>query len=156
MALTLALNYGKFRRYVTREEVTEWANNFRIEALKEAKANLKGRIAEIGNIKKAWEKPVQVSGLVVVVLCIYIPLAVVVGTGLASNTHLSLFHQGTSLYRAKLPDELSASMICLPETVKKLKVKGDHVAMLPVASVLYVTGSKDDDGESYHGRVFSR
>ena len=54
--------------------------------------------------------------------------------------------QGTSLYRAKLPDELSASMICLPETVKKLKVKGDHVAMLPVASVLYVTGSKDDDG----------
>ena len=58
-----------------------------------------------------------------------------------------MFLQGTSLYRAKLPDELSASMICLPETVKKLKVKGDHVAMLPVASVLYVTGSKDDDGE---------
>ena len=61
VALTLALNYGKFRRYVTREEVGEWANNFRIEALKEAKANLKGRIAEIGNIKKAWEKPVQVK-----------------------------------------------------------------------------------------------
>ena len=71
MALTLALNYGKFRRYVTREEVTEWANNFRIEALKEAKANLKGRIAEIGNIKKAWEKPVQVRFLAVVVLCIH-------------------------------------------------------------------------------------
>ena len=55
------------------------------------------------------------------------------------------------MYRAKLPDELSASMICLPETVKKLKVKGDHVAMLPVASVLYVTGSKDDDGKSPDG-----
>ena len=56
----MALNYGKFRRYVTREEVAEWAKNFHIEALKEAKANLKGRIAEIGHIKKAWEKPVQV------------------------------------------------------------------------------------------------
>ena len=41
-------------------------------------------------------------------------------------------------------------MICLPETVKKLKVKGDHVAMLPVASVLYVTGSKDDDGKTFY------
>lgn len=60
MAMTLALNYGKFRRYVTREEVAEWGKNFELDALKEAKKNLKGRISEMGSIKKAWEKPVQV------------------------------------------------------------------------------------------------
>jgi hypothetical protein len=66
-----------------------------------------------------------------------------------THKKMIVFFKGTSVYRAKLPDELSASLICLPETIKKLKVKGDHVAMLPVASVLYVTGSKDEDGKEH-------
>ena len=39
--MTLALNYGKFRRYVTQEEVVEWKQAFDVDPVKEAKKNLK-------------------------------------------------------------------------------------------------------------------
>ena len=41
--MTLALNYGKFRRYVTQEELAEWTAAFGLDPIKEAKKNLKVR-----------------------------------------------------------------------------------------------------------------
>ena len=48
ISMTLALNYGKFRRYVTQEEVAEWKAAFDIDPVKEAKKNLKVSFVSAG------------------------------------------------------------------------------------------------------------
>jgi len=51
--------------------------------------------------------------------------------------------QGSCLYVAQMPDELSASLILHQDVIRRLKVKGSPVVAMPVPSILYITGSKD-------------
>lgn len=53
---------------------------------------------------------------------------------------------GESLYASMTGDNYDASKLLLLDLIRKLEVKGDHIAMVPNRDTLLITGSEDLDG----------
>lgn len=53
---------------------------------------------------------------------------------------------GVGVYACQNHDPFNSSRLVLPEQFADLKVQGEPVAMIPLPSILIVTGSEDEDG----------
>jgi hypothetical protein len=53
---------------------------------------------------------------------------------------------GERLYAAATGDSYDASRLLLTDVVRRMEVRGDHVAMVPNRDCLLITGSEDDEG----------
>jgi hypothetical protein len=54
--------------------------------------------------------------------------------------------EGEGVYLSATNDYYDASRLLLLDTIRQLRVKGDHIAMVPNRNTLIVTGSEDADG----------